>query len=117
MDGIFLGVGLFQIVFFFMFFAISALCIVIFVVAIVKGVSQKKKNDQSPRLTTDAKVVAKRTEVTGMDRNITHYYVTFEVESGDRMELKVEGEEYGMLVEGDCGKLAFQGTRYLGFQR
>ena len=25
--------------------------------------------------------------------------------------------DYGMLVEGDIGKLSFQGTRYLGFQR
>ncbi|MFR6039688.1 MAG: DUF2500 family protein, partial [Faecalibacterium prausnitzii] len=27
------------------------------------------------------------------------------------------GSDYGMLVEGDIGKLSFQGTRYLGFQR
>lgn len=47
----------------------------------------------------------------------TSYYVTFQVESGDRMELQVNGSEYGMLVEGDHGKLSFQGTRYLGFER
>ena len=47
----------------------------------------------------------------------TWYYVTFEVESGDRIELGVNGTEYGMLVEGDYGKLSFQGTRYLGFER
>ena len=27
------------------------------------------------------------------------------------------GHEFGMLVEGDRGKLTFQGTRYLGFER
>lgn len=27
------------------------------------------------------------------------------------------GYEFGMLVEGDRGKLSFQGTRYLGFER
>ena len=27
------------------------------------------------------------------------------------------GKEYGMLVEGDIGKLTFQGTRYHGFER
>ena len=47
----------------------------------------------------------------------TSYYVTFEVESGDRMELSVSGSEYGMLAEGDTGTLKFQGTRYLGFER
>jgi hypothetical protein len=47
----------------------------------------------------------------------TTYYVTFQVESGDRMEFHVGGEEYGFLVEGDFGDLSFQGTRYLGFVR
>lgn len=47
----------------------------------------------------------------------TTYYATFEVPSGDRMEFKVGSREYGMLVEGDAGKLTFQGTRYHGFQR
>jgi hypothetical protein len=45
------------------------------------------------------------------------YFVTFQVESGDRMELVVNGSEYGMLAEGDFGELIFQGTRYLSFTR
>ena len=52
-----------------------------------------------------------------MAHTFTTYYVTFQVESGDRMELTVSGSDYGMLVEGDIGKLSFQGTRYLGFER
>lgn len=90
------------------------------------------KNNHSPRLTVQAAVVTKRTQVsrhrnanagdaTGAHgyttSSITTYYVTFQVESGDRMELQVGGAEYGMLVEGDTGKLSFQGTRYLSFQR
>lgn len=47
----------------------------------------------------------------------TTYYVTFEVESGDRLEFAISGSEYGQLVEGDQGKLSFQGTRYQGFAR
>lgn len=47
----------------------------------------------------------------------TDYFVTFEVESGERIEFKVSVTEYGILVEGDNGELAFQGTRYLGFTR
>ena len=38
-------------------------------------------------------------------------------ESGDRMELHLSGQEYGLLIEGDRGNLTFQGTRYLGFER
>jgi hypothetical protein len=75
-----------------------------------------------------ATVVAKRTNVshhhhnhggTGMHHTThsTTYYVTFQVESGDRMELHVAGHEFGMLIEGDRGDLTFQGTRYLGFER
>ena len=88
--------------------------------------------NQSPRLTVPASVTAKRTnvsrhqhanagDVTGAhgfhSTSTTSYYVTFQVESGDRMELSVTGREYGMLSEGDAGRLSFQGTRYLGFER
>ena len=34
-------------------------------------------------------------------RTRTTYYLTFEVESGDRMEFVVNGEEFGMCAEGD----------------
>ena len=78
-------------------------------------------------MTVPATVVTKRTDVDRLSsgganghrhyRTYTNYYVTFEVESGDRMELHLEGSEYGLLVEGDKGNLSFQGTRYLGFER
>ncbi len=98
------------------------------IVSIVGGVKQWSHNNAQPRLTVNAKVVSKRQNVTHHTHNngdnmapshstSTTYYVTFEVESGDRMELHVNGNEYGMLVEGDKGKLTFQGTRYLGFNR
>ena len=94
----------------------------IFIVTIVRGISQWNKNNNSPRLTVQALVVSKRTHVSHHhhDHHVHHstsYYVTFQVESGDRMELHVTGQEYGLLVEGDQGSLSFQGTRYLGFER
>lgn len=110
-----------------MFTLVFVLVISMFVVTAVKGISQWNKNNHSPRLTVPATIVAKRTNVshhhhnngTGMHHTThsTTYYVTFQVESGDRMELHVAGHEYGMLIEGDCGNLSFQGTRYLGFER
>lgn len=93
---------------------------------LVKGIAQWNKNNNSPRLTVPATVVTKRTKVSRHssngaddfhDHTTTTYYVTFQVKSGDRMELRVTGTEYGMLVEGDNGELTFQGTRYLGFDR
>ncbi len=96
-----------------------------FIFIAAKGISQWNKNNNSPRLTVPATVVAKRTNVSRHHHHnnmhhTTHsttYYVTFQVQSGDRMELHVTGQEYGLLVEGDQGSLSFQGTRYLGFER
>jgi hypothetical protein len=103
---------------------------------IVKGGIEWNNNNNSPVLTVGASVVAKRMAVSSHNHVSHHneihhgyaapthhtststtYFATFEVESGDRMELKVSDKEYGMLVEGDMGKLTFQGTRYKGFER
>ena len=110
-----------------MFTLVFILVFGMFIVIAVKGISQWNKNNHSPRLTVPATIVAKRTNVshhhhhggTGMHHTThsTTYYVTFQVESGDRMELHVAGHEFGMLIEGDRGNLTFQGTRYLGFER
>ena len=112
----------------FMFGFVFLLILVVFIVTLVRGVGEWNKNNQSPRLTVSAVVVTKRTSVThhthgtagnaGMhSTSSTHYFVTFEVESGDRIELHVNGSEYGQLAERDSGKLSFQGTRYLSFER
>mgnify|MGYP004594676113 CR=1 FL=1 len=110
---------------------------VIMLVSIISGLSRnakrERKNDQSPRVTANVKVVSKRMEVGGNRSNrrmgangmmengysysYSDYFVTFEFESGDRLELPVDGSDYGLLVEGDTGRLSFQGTRYLGFER
>ena len=90
------------------------------IVFAVRGIGTWSKNNDSPRLTVSAQVVSKRTRVSGGSGDLmtsTTYYATFQVESGDRMELSVSGPEYGMLAEGDRGSLTFQGTRYLGFER
>lgn len=92
-----------------------------------RGINQWRKNEQSPRLSVRANVKAKRLDVRRHshhnDNNLqtssttTYYYVTFEFESGDRLEFRVSGKDYGQLVEGDSGILTFQGTRFLGYER
>ena len=111
-------------IFEYMFTIVFVLVIGTFIVTAVKGIAQWNKNNNSPRLTVPVTVVSKRTNVshhhhgtTNAHYTSTTYYVTFQVESGDRMELHVTGQEYGMLIEGDIGNLTFQGTRYLGFER
>ena len=122
------GFGIFAV----MFTIVFVLVIGMFIVTAVRGLSQWNQNNNSPRLTVEAEVVAKRTNVTHHSHPVagdasgahgfhntssTTYYVTFQVASGDRMEFHVPSGEYGMLVEGDFGSLSFQGTRYLGFDR
>lgn len=108
------------------------LIFIIIVFTFVKGIATWFKNNNSPRLTVSARIVAKRQNTTHNNQpnagdisgahgfhtiSSTSYYVTFQVDSGDRMELSVSGLEYGVLAEGDKGQLTFQGTRYLTFDR
>lgn len=123
---------LFGIVFPIVFFMVFVMVLGTFIMTMARGLSTWNKNNHSPRLTVEAAVTAKRIHVThhrhanGGDitgahgftnSSSTKYFVTFQVESGDRMELSVSGPEYGMLAEGDTGRLSLQGTRYLGFER
>ena len=119
---------IFNVLFSIIFFCILALIIY----NIVKNISTWNQNNHSERLTVPAKIVAKRTKVSQHQQpnagdatgahgftvmSSTSYYVTFELENGERMELSVKGPEYGILAEGDTGALSYQGTRYLGFER
>jgi hypothetical protein len=108
--------SVFPVIFIVMFVAI--LGVILF--AVVKSVARSATNRNAPILSVDARVVGKREETGGGMGDMaawTNYYATFEVASGDRMEFQVEGRECGLLAEGDEGKLTFQGTRYVSFQR
>lgn len=93
---------------------------------VVKSISQSRKNAASPRITAPATLVSKRYSVhtsgTGQNNMAMHhtynnYYVTFEFESGDRMEFSVPSDIYGLSVEGDHENLCFQGTKFISFER
>ena len=94
----------------------------------IRAAKQRSYNRSQPVLTVEAKVVSKRADTSynthhhGTDHHTTHsssttYYATFEVESGDRLEFQMTGSEFGLLAEGDFGRLTFQGTDYKGFER
>jgi hypothetical protein len=118
--GPFGGGGMFGV----MFMIVFVLIVGVFIYMLVSSAARYAKNEASPRLSVSAKIVAKRTSVSEHhhadhmgSHSSTSYYATFEVESGDRMELPLSGHEYAMLAEGDTGTLTFQGTRFLGFER
>ena len=118
-------------------FPIMTILIAVFAVllagAIGRGLYVWMRNNRAPQVTVEARVTAKRMKVSGHGGTMmanrvsamntihsstyTHYFVTFELEDGKRLELGVKDPEYGMLSEGDRGRLSYQGTRYLGFER
>lgn len=113
-----------------LFGLVFCLVIGVFIYAIVNGVKEKRANDAAPVLTVEAVVKTKRMDTyrssptydgeghrTSSGTYHTTYYATFEVESGDRLELQVSDYEYGQLAEGDRGKLTFQRKRFLKFER
>ena len=112
--------------------ALIAVFVLILGGVIGRGLWAWIRNNRSPRQTVDARIVAKRMNVSGFGHTMmgrvsamnqmgtttrTRYFATFETADGRRLELGVKDREYGVLAEGDCGCLSFQGTRYLGFDR
>lgn len=115
-----------------MFNIVFILIVVIFIVIIVKNVSEWNSNNNSPILSIDATVKSKRISISttqlpnggdssgaqGFHTTTTAYhYVTFQVENGDCMEFRVNSTEYASLSDGYKGKLSFQGSRYVRFDR
>lgn len=45
------------------------------------------------------------------------FFVTFEFQNGERLELPVSEADFALLVEGDYGTLTFAGQKFLGFVR
>lgn len=109
MDNFFFDGG-FSVLFVIVFLLILGMFIFVF----VSNIARAAKDKASPRLTVPARVVAKRAQVWN---HYTYYYAAFEVESGDRMELSLDGEDFGLLAEGDAGELTFQGKKFLSFER
>ena len=115
------GFGMFGV----MFTVVFVLILGVILVTLVRSIGEWNKNNHSPKLTVPVTVVAKRTNVSRHHHSGQHhhsststsYYVTFQVESGDRMELHLSGSQFGLIVEGDKGLLTFQGTRFLNFER
>ena len=110
-----------------MFSIVFILVVGVFIFSIVKGISEWSHNNKQPIIPVNSIVSSKRVSVTHHNHNTgenmmhnstsTSYYVTFEFENGERMELEISGREYGLIAEGDKGVLSFQGTRFISFER
>jgi hypothetical protein len=94
---------------------------ILFLYIIGKGIAQFIENENSPVLTVPATIVDMRRKThhhgSGKHHHHTHsYHVTFAVDSGERIELRVLWTDYRELSAGARGMLTYQGTRYQGFE-
>ena len=119
------------IVLFWIIFAVVAAAVSGGVIAIVFSIiAKKRRNDRSPRLSTEAVVLSKRTDeahqhqpiagdVTGAHGfqtvSFTTYFILFQTADGGQTEFQVDDSLFDQINEGDHGRLEYQGTRLLAF--
>ena len=101
--------------------------IVIGLIAVIV-VHQWIKDKRSPRVVTMATIADKpikkqrvRTRLSSGFGYRVHYmniyYVVFDLEGGERLELQVSKVKYNKLKKGAIGKLTFQGKKYIDFEK
>jgi hypothetical protein len=91
-------------------------CIFLFVV--LPRILRWFRNESANLIETQGKVISKRTNVSSrLFGTSTWYYITFEIEEIRRIELRVTGNQFGLIVDGDHGKITFRGTRFINFKR
>ena len=110
------------IIFLIMFLFSSLSFGAVFVFIIVYAVKQNSKNNSAPRVTLEARVVDKRTvshrhhnHHSSFSHRHYYHYVTFELQDGQRTELRVSLDEFESLAVADEGTLTLQGTRFISF--
>lgn len=109
-------------------FSVFLMVAIIFIIIIFTVIRQRYKNHRSPKIVANSTIIKKRKQrVNHSSSGVAgphvfpgaEYWVTFQLEGGESLELwlKENETEYNRLNEGDYGKLTFQGTRYLGFEK
>ena len=106
------------------FIVIFILAFIFIIINIFTAPHLPKIDRNAPIDTIKAKVIAKRTDISGshfhndnLNMINTHYYVTFELYNKERKEFIVDSNNYGLLIEGDEGMLTYQGIIFKSFDR
>ncbi len=115
MDGFSLSFPIFLV----FFFGIVAFLVGAIVVAAMKRAKETARINAAPEVTAVASVVDKHIDSSGGGESavVEHHLVSFEQPGGERFELEVPANEYGLLVVGDRGSVTMKGTQYLAFAR
>lgn len=90
---------------------------------LIKVLKQWNYNNTQPEIRVSAKLITKTTKEIQQKRkhyimpSPTSYSLTFEVESGESIELRVDGLTYRKFIENEIGILTYQGNRFIHFER
>lgn len=100
----------------------AAIVILMLVAKLTGKVNVEEKEGRKPIYNIQAEVKGKRTliEADPENPNIpkTRYFVTFHKRDGNRVEMEVPGEDYGLAAEGDEGVLVYtKGDAFIVFKR
>ncbi|MBQ3088056.1 MAG: DUF2500 domain-containing protein [Clostridia bacterium] len=100
---------------------------IIFIVALPIGIAVGKANKNSIygdndtssiSIEKDVKILARRSSPNPISPTVMVNTVVFELKSGSRVELAIKNQNaFGLMVEGDCGTLKYQGKRFISFDR
>ena len=80
----------------------------------------KKLNSEEPEQTASATVLSRKVErtnqITSFQESPWLYLVTFRLESGEEVELRVKEEAYPQLKEETAWNITWQGGELIGYQ-
>ena len=100
----------------------SAILLLMLVSKLTSMVDVEAREGRKPVYNMEAVVKGKRTLVEADPENPgashTLYYVTFHKRDGNRVEMQVPGQDYGLAAEGDEGILVYsKGDEFIVFKR
>ncbi|MGT2666563.1 DUF2500 domain-containing protein [Streptococcus rifensis] len=82
-----------------------------------RNVLDWSRNNQVSEQSLKATVISKHPNLLHSgDAKRTLHKVIFQTPGQQRLELRVRGEDFDQLLEGDEGELTFQGNRFLAFK-
>ncbi len=99
-----------------------AILLLMLVAKLTGKVNVEERQGRKPVYNIQAEVKGKRTLVEADPENPaiprTRYFLTFHKRDGNRVEMEVPGEDYGLAAEGDEGVLVYtKGDAFIVFKR
>lgn len=101
--------------------AVAAILLLMLVAKVTGMIHIEEKQGVKPIYNIEAVVKGKRTLVEADPENPaipkTSYFITFHKRDGNRVEMRVPGEDYGLAAEGDEGILVYRDDEFVVFKR